>query len=277
MSVEWRDRESRDTTSDLYVTLRCTTTTARGQNRQEKVKIPSLYCKVSDLKQKIQSLFNIPVCVQSIQWQGVILNNETRLYDHGITSDDHLTVTYYGECDCRDVIDSVQWLGNLLNEIMEKGLPLIENNIQIDYLDTELQDAHLEDLSFQLFHPWQSPNKYLNKLLFMDLGGLDKLCELYAKILHYSWDKTSLELKFCEGHILGVLWNFGETFPLRRHMFTHGVLDMTLKSLVRKPVQRYTLFCDDSTSHHQIPPHLVHRSSWLLTDVVSSSLGCICK
>lgn len=151
----------------LRLTLKCTTSsTGSGSLKNVLLTVPGT--TVEDLKREIEDKYEIPSCTQTLSWQGVTLRcGNTRLRDLGLRSGDSLEVLYHAAANCREILASIDWLSGILTEIASKGVPTTENRVRIGSLSVSTQDDYLEDLAYVRFHPWLSPEKYINKIFFL--------------------------------------------------------------------------------------------------------------
>ena len=71
----------------------------------------------------------------------------------------------------------------------------------------------------------------------MKQGGLTALVKLYRELTSHDWGNMRPLLKYLESFSIQSIGNFGEVFPLRRISLKAGVLDMAMKSLLRKVLE----------------------------------------
>ena len=262
--------EERETTT-LKLLLRCTTAVQPNDIRYEKISLLSLSSTlVNELKHSIQETFNIPSCVQVVKWDGLELKGERRLQDYGIRSEDEITVEYSSEGECVSVQESVQWMSTVIDEIKLKGLPTKSNGriFSIPQLRVDDQTIYLKKLGVELFSPW-TPQKYTNKLYFIELRGLEILLQLYAIILPNQWIDTPPQLKYTEYLILLTFRKLFENFSLQRLGMRHGVLEMVVQSLLKAKIQPGIKFTDIVERGFTNLPDLC--------DIVKEAMNVLCK
>ena len=257
----------------LRLLLKCTS--AVQPTRHEKIRLFSLpSTSTNELKQIIQETFSIPSCVQVVKWEGLELKGESRLQDYGMRTDDEITVEYYSEGDCVSVQESIQWLSTVIDKIKLKGLPKKRDGTAasriIPQLTLDQQKIYLRTLWIERFQPWKMPKKYINKIYFIELGGLDLLMELYSLLLENKWKDTPDELKYTEFLTLHTFWSFCETLDLRRLAIRHGILDMFIRSLLRAKVRLGIVFRDETLESNDpdIPD---------LCEIIDGAIGVLCK
>ena len=260
-----RDRECLDNSFTFHLTFKCTSSNESSKKLKEAT-IITLASTVEELKQKIEDEYQIPSCVQTLYWQSVFLRPSSKLYDIGLRNGDTITVKYHSQCECKEVLASIQWLSSIVSEIKSKGVPTLTNRVNIHQFDLSSIETYLKNLSFVHFHPWLRPDKYVNKIFFHEHGGLQLISSLFELLLSVKWDSLELDAKFCLVLLQYVLWNFGESFMLRKQMYQHGVLTMCMKCLLIKPV---TPFCDFLSEESNL--------EYLPVDCVSSAIGTLCK
>ena len=153
---------------------------------------------------------------------------------------------YSSEGECVSVRQSVQWMSKVIDEMRVKGLPTKSNgrNFSIPQLHVDDQTLYFYKLGVERFNPW-TPQKYTNKLYFIELRGLNEiLLQLYAIILPNQWIDTPPQLKYTEYLILLTFRTFFENFSLLRLGMRHGVLEMVVRSLFKAKIQPGIKFTD---------------------------------
>ena len=189
-----------------------------------------------ELKQAIESSFSIPVCVQSVSYQLAPLSDGESLLERRIRSGDTLSVSYHCEADCQLIREIIEWIQGVVTAIQS------ENGIESDEIHTDnliwsgINSRYHEILPIQVFD-WLSPKAFANKLYFEAEGGLTALVKLYRELTNRDWPNMRPLLKFLESISIQSIGNFGEVFSLRRISLKAGVLDMAMKSLLRKVLE----------------------------------------
>ena len=233
------------------------------------------HVKVNEIKAEIQKNYDIPTCVQKIKWAGSTLNEERFLHSYGLRENDVLEVVYYSRGACVLIVESVNWLREVVTKLRADGVPFrtdlsLESFPQLTY---DQQELYLRRLWGDLFQPWHNPSKYTNKMHFVFLGGLDLLVELHSFVLQNEWADTPGVLKYTEFLLLHSFWSFGETFSLQRLAINKGAMELFLKSLQRLKVNPTEVFRDKCVTEEQ----------WLtngvpdLNDIADGALGVLSK
>jgi len=93
------------------------------------------------------------------------------------------------------------------------------------------------------------------------------MMEVYALLLRQPWSNCRLRLNYIEYGILRVLWNLSETFALRRLIIKHNGLQMCMKSLLRKRLEKGQSIKDEESPEDE----------WLLIETIVAALGILCK
>jgi hypothetical protein len=181
-------------------------------------------------------------------WEGVMLKDNQSLYRTGLRHGDCITVNYQAQGSCREVMESIDWLNNVVEDLRVNGPPTISSTGVFPHLNSSDIEKHLINLCFKRFYPWSDPQIYVNKLMYLHEGALDQLCSLLKLLVSVPWHELMLlQGKIVTARILIVLWNFGESFYLRRQLHHRQVVEICLNALSIKPIPRYTEFFDDST------------------------------
>lgn len=224
---------------------------------------------VASLKEKIQDLYSIPVCVQSLRYEGHLLGDGTSLEMMKVRSGDTFHVTYSSEGDCKGILEAVEWLTlvreGLVTEVPSKSKPF---SIALeDLIIYGFNEELIDDLAYKYLFPWLDPKKYTNRLYFVQCGGLEVMMDVYASLHQNPWSDCLLILKYVENAIIRVLWNLSETFKLRRLIMSYGGLGMCMKSLLRKTLEERKVIEDETEPN----------ASSVLTDTIEGALGLLCK
>ena len=227
---------------------------------------------IFNLKQEIEEQFNIPVCVQNLVYESQSHGDTTRLDALRIRSGDSFLVEYYSEGNCKEILQVIKWM-SLLLAMLKTENPSVATGISQgleDLVMMGIEAEFIEDLAFEYFFPWLSPKKYANKLHFVYNGGVDIILELYGLLLRNPWPQCLLKLKYIEYGILRILWNLTETFALRRLIVIHGGLQMCMKSLQRKVLEKGKQITDEESPGDR-------NHDWILVETIGAALGTLCK
>ena len=217
----------------FHLQLKCT---SRKSTDNKILSLSSFPSSTLELKQAIESRFSIPVCVQSVSYQLAPLSDGDSLLERRIRSGDTLSVSYLCEADCQLIREIVEWLKQVVAAIKsEKRIKGTENNTDI-LIYSGVNARYCETLPNQLFD-WLSPKAYVNKLYFEAEDGLTTLVELYRELTNCDWSIMRPLFKYLESFSIQSIGNFGEDFHLRRLSLKAGVLDMAMKSLLRKVLE----------------------------------------
>ena len=212
---------------DFSVQLHCTKT---GLVDKGEFKLESPPEDVLEVKKQVERQFSIPVCVQTVSFNGEPLKDNIKLSDLKVRNGDTFHVKYLAEGDCADLMNTITWLRQL-SCAMASGssdadlIDVAEIGIQQDLL------INLEEF-FSLYNDPTS-RTYVNKLFFADNDGVSVILKVYDFLLQKTWNKLDERLKYLECFIIGSLWWFADTLPLCRLLIQHNVIQMVTKSLLR--------------------------------------------
>lgn len=246
--------------------------TSTKSSKEEKLKFPEAFpALVHDVKKQIEIQFSIPVCVQALSYQGTSLNNLDELNSSRIRCGDTLHVSYPLESDCKEVYQVITWMKQLVNALSMEAVSCdgeISAEVELLLLNGIL-DSTTRTLSLDLFYPWKEEKKYINKLHFVSVGGLDTLITLYSLLVNRDWKKMSYKMKFMECACVQSIANFTQTFLLRRLVVKQDGISLSLKSLLRHRLRKGLPVIDeeDPTGAH----------SEILQCVVEIALYAICN
>ena len=238
------------------VKLTCTET---DSSEVVELKFRSFPRNVLDVKKHIEKECSIPVCCQSLSYQGTSLGDEAEFNQSHFRSNDVLEVSYVSKADCRELASITGWIrqvAQLYREAPTGG--------DLEKLIEHGKQANLNDrLGTDLFD-WLKKRTYMNKLYFHDIGGLDSLMELYSLLLEKNWQSLNHSQKYLENFCLFCLSNFAEDFPLRRKIVEREGLELCMRSFVQVKVEGES---DDDNSEEAAD---LHAMLW-------NSLHLICK
>ena len=254
----------------FHVELVCTKT---NQSRHEKVIFPESDppATIKDVKAKVEEDLSIPACVQRLTYEAYPLSDCTNLEVARIRSGDTFQVSYLEEGDCEGVRKVVKWF-ELVQEFLEKEDPSLNSPMSIN-LEKQVKlgadEKLVENLAFEYFIPWKETKKYVNKLYFVQCGGLDVIMRVYALLHRQPWTQCVLLLKLLEQRVLRALWHFCQTFLQRRLIMSHNGLELCIQSLLRQRLEEGERIEDKTNAFHR-------RNSWILVNTIWVALGLLC-
>ena len=165
---------------------------------------------VLDVKKTIETEFNIPVCVQCIKFESTVLGSSDKITSLRIRSGDSLSVTYNARAQCSEINDAVDWMTTLCGLLRNEVKPVTSDEAY-SLIVHGYQTSTMEDLAYNNFSPWTSPVTQVNKLYFLQIGGLDVLLELYSHVLRHPWSMIPVELKYVEYSCMTVISNLASS------------------------------------------------------------------
>lgn len=253
---------------ELSISLRCI---AHDNTRVASLTVPLDALLVNDIKKHIQDKFDIPVCAQTVTHSSVVLRDDTPISAARLRSGDELQVSYYATANCKELQVIIEWIESVVASLKVAGIPTSKTLSPLKHTVLFDQGTHLTTLSFEYFSNWGSPENRMNKLYFVQNGGLDHLSELYSMLIDEEWLEMPRQLKKLESEILSALWNLSETFQNCHEVLRRGVLAMCLKSLLRTTVMKNMAIQDWSNCsfeerdyHAYFLKKTLHRSVGLL-------------
>lgn len=246
----------------LVVMLYCTKT---KQTEQKKVWFETPPSSVLDVKKQIQKQLSIPVCVQTLSYDGQKLLDNIKLKRLMVRDSDSFHVQFLSTGHCAEITEICDWMTSVLNAIKQRASDL--NRVIV----LGIRQRLIVNLG-SYFSPWEDPLgiTYADKLYFADIDGVQVIMDLYACLLQQSWTQLNRNLKYLEYQILRVLWRFSETFALRRLLVQHKVIPMCTQSLLRVKLQEGKQIRDLDTSKDPYEKSL-------LVQTISNSIGVLFK
>lgn len=251
MSSPKNPQEVGEDATVLNVILNCELTKC---SEMKQLHFESLPTTPLDIKKKVELTFSIPSCIQTLRYQSVVLKDTDKLQHTHFRSGDTFTVNYETRGDCEKVQDVIQWLGEICIHLSalsdeEKG-PSTESCLEIvELILSGDEKGTVKDLYYNLFH--SGPSENVNRLHFVDEGGLDLLMRVYHLLVSKDWGQLGIDVEchhYLEHCCVRSLVNYAASHPLCRQVLHLGGMDMCLKTLLRKKVDRN----EDSKVEHDI-------------------------
>lgn len=270
------DQDSNDQSDEaiafsMLVVLHCTST---NSTEERSLTFKSSPESVKDIKMKIEALFNVPVCTQHLTQESVVLKDADSVCLLHIRSGDTLHLTYKAKAECGDILEAVSWMRSV-HALLSDEFPF-ENGVLSgdahDFIIMGYQIGIMEDLAYKRFSPWTSPVTQVNKLYFLQLGGLDILLRLYSLVLSMPWASIPVEVKYLECVSMNVLSNLASSLDLRKLIIRQGIIPMCMKSLLRVRLTKGANIVDGSGS-----PGDKELIDALLQDNISSVVAILAK
>lgn len=263
--------ESEEDTVFFNIKLFCTDT---KDTSSDVISFPDLPKKILHIKERVEEVCNISVCVQSLIYEHHYLSNNTTLEQARIRSGDKFLVEYLSQTDTLEINKVVLWFEALKKYIHIED-PSIYNPISVNFEELVMlgiRQEFIEKMAFRFLRPWLNTRNYANKLHYVYCGGLDEMMEVYAAIHSHQWKANVLEVKFVEQGILRILWSLVETFQLRREILRRrGGLNLCIKSFLRLKVEAGKPIAETTrVALHQ-------ANSWILVQNIGAALGLLSK
>ena len=216
-----------NTTSEVFHVLLCCTKTGLIEEGEIKLESPPHTQDILEVKKQVEKQFSIPVCVQTVSYNGYTLKNGIKLSDLRVRNGDMFHVEYLAKGDCTDLMKIISWLNELSNAMASGSSDLN------DIAEVGVQQHLL--INLRTFFSWDDPTSksYVNKLFFADSGGVGTILKVYELLLQKAWDQMSQLYKYLERWIIGSLWYFSQTVPLCRLLIQHNIIPMLTQSLLR--------------------------------------------
>lgn len=245
---------------EVKVTLKCSSTneTSRGTLMLDPLPPHSLL----HVKQQIEKAFSIPTYIQVVAYESNVLSDTDILESVHFRSGDTLHVTFQARAECTEVQTLISWLQVLIASF-QSHLPTISDKLPppkgLVLLNTAIQNGFLENLRKELFMPWDSDVKQMNKTYFLQNGGLPLTLQLHSLLLGQVWQSAPIALQRLERGCLNSLYHLASTYKFRPLMIRKGCIESCVRSLLRE----------------QLTPQT--RYSTILLDVIASAMGTLCK
>ena len=150
---------------------------------------------ILDIKLLVKEQHNIPVSMQTLEYESHVFDDNTLLRSLGIQSGDTVHVKYSSEADCRAVEEMVVWLFEVVYYLM-KECPSVDFGI-----DRRLESVITLGIKInftttaQYFHSMLDTRCCANMHHFVQHKGLHVLMEVFALTQKVQWSKCLVKLK----------------------------------------------------------------------------------
>ena len=255
-----------DCSFEAVLNLSCITS---KQVETKTIKFVSFPKDALDLKQKIEDEFSIPVCAQTLRYESTVISDSDDLRSICLRTGDTLHLTYRSKADCPEVQSVVRWLRSLL-DLFQVHVPSLLDPLPSDgenALNTAIQQGFMEELRNNVFTPWGSNIKQMNKDYFISIGGLDTLVKLYSLLLAQDWHMCPTNVKHLELSFPVALYHIASTYRLRKVLIKYGCLELLMESLLLFKLKRGERVIDSRQN----------SSSSLLRDLIGTAMGTLYK
>lgn len=246
--------------------LRCT---GRDTVEEKSFSLKRFPKTVLEIKQGIESFFNIPASIQELRKGETLLRDKDTVSFHQLRNKDTLQVTYLSEGELSRIRYTVNWLRFATLLVRDRN-PSILTEISSEanlMFQMAVKDDMWENLAFKLFQPWGLDIKEVNKKYFMQMRGLSAVVALYTVILEEPWRTMHLRLKFTESRCLMAIANLPSSDELRKQVMVQDVLVMCLQSFLRVKLRRGMPVIDSSGA-----PGRQEHNNLLLKEVMAAAL-----
>ena len=192
---------------------------------------------VADLKEIIQASYNIPKFFQKISYDGQVLEDSIPLKELYLREGDIIRVCYSEEGDCKEIIETVQWLKKVDSSLKLEGAFPLNPEVKY-YMQQGLQEDVLTKLSKEYFYPWFVSRTYMNVRHFIALSGFDILVSILDVILAEPWDNIYIIAQSIVMEVLFCLWNMCESVDIKKVLLAREhFLELCLKCFTLSNVE----------------------------------------
>ena len=156
----------------------------------EALRLPSLPATFQEIKEKVEDLFSIPACVQTLWIQESKIHDpaNTKPSSFYLQNDDTVKVTYPIKGECDRVKEVLKWLAKCYTALDEVKNSQSEEDVRslVPHIKTLLLNQEMiNSLSISLFTPTTNKTKWVNILHFDNLGGIDLLVKFHEKFIFF--------------------------------------------------------------------------------------------
>ncbi len=227
-----------------------------GLKTFEDITFPSLPRKAITVKEDIEDHFSIPRCVQTLYHNSSKILDTDDLRSLYLRNGDTFQVSYPSKGDCDLVTDVIVWLNELVSVFSSMHVTSEGHQSHYEFFGeiypkflqlTSYDRAEHRYLRLTLFYPWGNKTKYVNKLHFDSLGGVEILMKLYRHLIQMRRSNSNMDRRcYLEAVCSQSIANYAETFPFRRCILEHGGLEFCIETFLVTQVGLNSLFTDDA-------------------------------
>jgi hypothetical protein len=202
--------------------LACSTT---GEVSHVQLTLNSLPLHGSDLKKEIEIVHEIPRFCQTLTYGDpkTEIGDCEKLNDALVRNGDTVWVTYTAKAECREIERVREYLQKLTGAL--NGNPPIENedSLSATILSQAFSGGYAQLLRKDLFTPWKSEIKQMNKEVFTRTNCLHYLIQLLRIVHTRDWGTNPQNMKFLEIVILETLHPFAAVMKFRRYVYIMAI------------------------------------------------------
>lgn len=250
---------------------------AKKSSEVKLLTLPSFPTSAGEIKEAIQAEFSIPACVQKLSYHSIPLTETGSLLDacRHMRSHDTFTVDYSCEADVEKIDEVVGWVREVTQSLYREDAEPNSVKTLHTLIHRGVRKKYDLLLAMEIFD-WMDAKAYVNKIYFMDNGGLEAVLVLYKFVLEKEWTNMPQTYQFLEAFCSHAFANFGETLYLRRVLVERADgLDMATRSLKRVRMR----IEGDQVFEGLVSPTAggSEYSQYALKRILENALNIICK
>ena len=197
---------------------------------------------VLDVKAQIQSSYEIPVCCQTLYHGAERLRNDEDLKSHRIRDGETVKVSYSSEADVQQVLGAMPIMSSMVSYITEIQPILSKQEVETEaatelnaQLPLHVKYHVLEDI-IECFGERVSDRADANRLLFIDNGGLNYICQLHDLLLKQPLHNTPLPMQLLEDSIVSMFWILSCSSVTSRLLIKPSIIKAIGQSFLRAKI-----------------------------------------
>ena len=188
--------------------------TADNVVKEDVLKFSSPPNTVEDLKNAVETQYDIPRCLQTIEiGDQCIRSDDDRLSDHYVSTGDSIRVTYLYETYLQHVREYMEQLRRLEQHLMSLDKKLACSNLEWNF-DRELNQGYhqfmtLSDTIIQRgLSSWFSDMAKANRMCLLQVEAIDVAVLLLRYLqVNFPWGEQLIEMQELVLSLLLFLWN----------------------------------------------------------------------
>ena len=167
---------------------------ARKTSSTGTLTLPSFPSAVQEIKQAIQRSFSIPACVQTLSYHSIPLTSSASSSSSSddllcsscryMRSGDTLKVDYSCEADVEKIDEILGWVREVTSALQDQEVPFA---VKEALLLRGSRCSYESILAMEIFD-WMDAKTYVNKIYFLECGGLEAVLALYNCVLLLRWE-----------------------------------------------------------------------------------------
>lgn len=248
---------------------------------RKEVEFPKLPATGFEVKEIIEKVLKIPVCMQKLHFESQEIKDMQNLTCLHLRDGDTIGVEFSSRASTDDISDILKQMRIIDRLLVSSQLEFTSAAPLSDNTDTQVQiivkPAAVESLVCKFFSPSTAEHSKANRLYFVSNGGIKLTLSLHVHLLSIPWDRLTIEMQFLEHALLRILWDLSSTLGVRCLLLQHRVVELVSQSMLRQrvhPYQHISVSQCQRASSHQPAENIL---KYILGETMFKAMGVVAK